>query len=174
MYYHSTFIWLSTRLSPTQAIFDEFTGHFQELVRHAEIYVNAKAIELPTFTFEVGAVPLLYLSAAKCRVPSIRRQALDLFNKAPRKECLHGAESTAEVACRLIEIEEEGLGLPEPACSGRCATAIIDDTILPPEDRRIHNVQLLKNILTESHEIRVTRYSGASGRVLRNIEDFPI
>ena len=109
MYYHSSLIWLSTRLDPTQRVFDEFTHHFHALISHAEAYIDAKATEKPTFTFEVGAVPPLYLTAIKCRVPSLRRQALDLLNRAPRKECIFGASSTAEVACRLIEIEEEYL-----------------------------------------------------------------
>lgn len=87
MYYHSSLIWLSTRLSPTQRLFDKFTHHFHELLRHAEIYVNAKAIEQPTFTFEVGAVPPLYLAATKCRDPTLRRQALDLLIRVRKSMC---------------------------------------------------------------------------------------
>src|ERR1700761_8214755 len=88
MYYHTCVVWLSTRLNATQMVFDSFTYHFREIIRHAKMYIKAKAIEQPVFTFEVGAVPPLYFTATKCRVPSIRRQALDLMSQAPGKECM--------------------------------------------------------------------------------------
>ena len=174
MYYHASLIWLSTRLNPTQAVFDEFTHHFQEIIRHAEVYIKAKAVEQPTFTFEVGAVPPLYFAATKCRIPALRRRALDLLSEAPRKECIFGASSTAEVACRLIEIEEDGLGLPIPDLGGRSASTVFDDTMLPPEGNRIHTFETLKNIKTGSHELRVARHSIINDRFQRNLTDVPI
>ena len=175
MYYHSTFIWFSTRLNPAQKVFDKLTPHFEETVRHAEIYIKSKAVERPTFTIEVGAVPMLFITAITCRIPSLRRRALDLMSRAPRKECIFGAYSTAEVACRLIEVEEEGLGHPAPDLTGRCALVTVDDTKLPREEKRVHpHWELRRSKTSPSYEIRITRYSEVDGRFKRNDEIVPL
>ena len=174
MYYHSFYIWLKTRLSPTEMIFDEYTHHFEQIIRHAETYVKSKANERPIFTFEIGAVPPLFFTAMKCRIPSLRRFALDLLDRAPRKECTWGAASTAELACRLMLVEEDGLGLPPPDCGGRCATIAVDDANLPSESGRVHQVELLMNNVTGAHEIRVTRYHTVDGRFQRYVQDYRI
>jgi hypothetical protein len=174
MYYHSTTIWSSTRLALTETIFDEFAYHFEQIVHHAELYLNAQAGEQATFTFETGAVAPLFLTTTRCRIPSLRRKALDLMGKAPRKESFHGAESTSEIASRIIAIEEEGLGLPIPDCAERCALAAIDDSILPPEDRRVHNLELAKNTTTQRHEMTITRYSMVNALFMQHVEIFPI
>lgn len=101
MYYHATFTWANTRLDLAETIFDGFTFHFEQIVHHADIYLSAASTEGTTFTFETGAVAPLFLTATRCRIPSLRRRALDLMKKAPRKECFHGAESTAEIASRV-------------------------------------------------------------------------
>ena len=174
MYYHSSCIWLETCPSPAQMAYDTLTYHFEELVRHAEIYVRAKAVTQLTFTLEVGAVAPLYLASTRCRIPSLRRRAVDLMTRAPRKECVWGAESTAELVCRLIAIEEDGLGHPQPTCSGRCATDVVDDTVLPPEHMRVHNFELLKDEMAQAFEVRVTRYSNVSGYAHKIVEDFAL
>ncbi|KAK5175893.1 uncharacterized protein LTR77_001033 [Saxophila tyrrhenica] len=150
MYYYSTLIWLSTRLHLAESVFDDFTPHFRRLVDHAAVYLDAKARELPVFTFEIGATPPLFLAAAKCRVPSIRRRALDLMRKAPKKECMHSSVSTSEFARRLMEIEEEGL-------------VSLDDAVVPLECNRIRGPELLKNLTTGQFEVKVERYSEENG-----------
>lgn len=85
MFYHVAYVWLTTRLSPLETAFDDKIYHFRQVVHHAEIYVNAKAAAV--FTFEVGAIAPLYFVATKCRVPPLRRKALEVMARAPRKEC---------------------------------------------------------------------------------------
>lgn len=87
MYYHVNFIWQRTRIGLSLMIFDEYRYHFEQILHHAAVYVKAKSLDQPVFTFEVGAVPPLYLVATTCRVPSLRRKALQLLAQAPRKEC---------------------------------------------------------------------------------------
>ncbi len=174
MYYHFSVVWQMTRLSTTQTVYDEFTYHFNEIIRHAEIYIKCKAVQQCSFTIEVGAVPPLYLTATKCRIPSLRRRALDLLSKAPRKECNWGARSTAEIVARVIAVEEEGLGLPTPDCGGKCANVALDDGILPSEEQRVHTLEILKNESTQGHEVRVTRYTPVDGRLWRRVQDFPL
>ena len=161
MYYNSTLIWASTRLSLTETAFDDFTSHFEQIVHYADVYLSSHANDRATFTFETGAVAPLFLTATRCRIPSLRRQALDLMRRAPRKECFHGAESTAEVAGRVIDIEEEGL-------------ARLEDDLPPPEAFRVHKLELMKTPGTQLHEITVTRYSNISDRFVPEVKTFAI
>ena len=171
MWYHLSYIWLSTRLNAAQTAFDDFTYDFREALHHAELYVTARSKEKPAFTFEAGAVPTLFFIVMKCRVPSIRRRALELMGKAPGKELFFGARSTSEMARSLVMIEEAGIGLPSPDCGARSPTQAVDDNIMPPEERRVHKLQILKNNVANTHEIQVTRFSEVDGRFYRHIED---
>ena len=83
------------------------------------------------------------------------------MRRAPRKECFHGAESTAEVAGRVIDIEEEGL-------------ARLEDDLPPPEAFRVHKLELMKTPGTQLHEITVTRYSNISDRFVPEVKTFAI
>jgi hypothetical protein len=174
MYYHSSYVWARTRLNVANTIFDQYTFHFEEIIRHAGTYLGAQIDEKLIFTFETGAVAPLFLTVTCCRIPSLRRRALDLMSKCPRKESFHGAESTAEIASRAIAIEEEGLGHAVPDGSGTCAIGIINDDVLPPEHQRIHYLELKKNTATQRHEMTVTRYSMVNGLFMPNTETFPI
>lgn len=174
MYQLASHVWVSSRLEASETVFDNFTAEFKQLLRHAETYVRATALQLPIFTFEIGAVLPLFMAASKCRVPSIRRQALDLMLRCPRKESTFGAYSCAQAICRLIEIEESGLGLPTPDLGGRCSQRRIDDSVWISEDRRVHSFDLLKNRKDRVYELRCTRYRTVMGRLQREVEDFPI
>ena len=174
MYYYCISIWLHTRLNLTETGYDRFTPEFRELIHHADLYVTAKAEQRPAFTFEVGAVPVLYFAASKCRVASLRRKALDLLTKAPGKEFTFGARTTAELIRRLIGIEEVGLELPGMELNGHSASLPINDTLVPSEDARVHNLELLKNNITNRHEVRITTYSESNGRLFRHTDDVPL
>ncbi|KAI7216006.1 hypothetical protein KC333_g5090 [Hortaea werneckii] len=189
MYYHVTHIWLSTRLATEQVAFDQYTDHFEQALRYGEKYVNAKAGQPAVFTFEVGAVPPLYFVATKCRVPSLRRHALRLLARAPRKEAMWGATSTGQLAARIIAVEEEGMcitppmwngepfpssaakdqgGEPKGPCSGS------SDALLPAEKNRVHNMEILRGRDGDYH-VRTTRYRKlSSGALERMVQDFPI
>ncbi|KAI7497612.1 hypothetical protein KC367_g5732 [Hortaea werneckii] len=189
MYLHVSRIWLSTRLAAEQVAFDEHTYHFEQTLQHGEIYVNAKAGQPAVFTFEVGAIPPLYFVATKCRVPSLRRRALRLLARAPRKEAMWGATSTGQLAARIIAIEEEGMGITPPMWNGEpspnSATnnsggeptePIVEnpDALLPAEENRVHNMEILRGGDGEYY-VRTTRYRKLpSGALERMVQDFPI
>ncbi|EMD00480.1 hypothetical protein BAUCODRAFT_170444 [Baudoinia panamericana UAMH 10762] len=180
MYYHISQIWLTTRLVLNQTVFDEYTHHFQQILHHAETLLGSRPDDdPPVFTFEVGIVPPLYFVATKCRIPSLRRQALRLLARAPKKECMWGANSTRQMAARIVAIEEEGLDLPEPelnvvqSCEGTTACDV-DDSRLPPEANRVHNVEILANKVTGVFEVRVTRYRLQRGGLRKVVQDYPI
>ncbi|KAI7186223.1 hypothetical protein KC363_g6716 [Hortaea werneckii] len=189
MYYHVSLIWLSTRLATEQVVFDQYTNHFEQTLRYGKTYVNAKAGQPAVFTFEVGAVPPLYFVATKCRIPSLRRRALRLLARAPRKEAMWGATSTGQLAARIIAVEEEGMGLAPPMWNGEpfpgSATKdqgggptepIVEnpDAILPAEENRVHNMEILRGGDGEYY-VRTTRYRKLpSGALERMVQDFPI
>ncbi|RMX76409.1 hypothetical protein D0869_10745 [Hortaea werneckii] len=189
MYYHVTHIWLSTRLVTEQVEFDQYTNHFEQTLRYGEKYVNAKAGQPAVFTFEVGAVPPLYFVATKCRVPSLRRHALRLLARAPRKEAMWGATSTGQLAARIIAVEEEGMGITPPMWNGEPLPSSAmknqggepkgpfsgsSDTLLPAEKNRVHNMEILRGRDGEFH-VRTTRYRKlSSGALERMVQDFPI
>lgn len=176
MYYHLLCIWLATRLSLEQLVFDQYTAHFQRILHHAEVCIDATAYERPVFTFEVGVVPPLYFVASKCRVPSYRRHALKLLAKAPRKEAMWGATSTAQLAARIIAVEEDGMDLSPPMWNGEPLEPSVElsDQSLPPEEQRVHNVEILKGAAGR-FDVRVTRYRKADDGLLEQVvNDFPI
>ncbi|KAI7186520.1 hypothetical protein KC316_g12269 [Hortaea werneckii] len=189
MYYHVTHIWLSTRLATEQVAFDQYTDHFEQTLQYGEKYVNAKAGQPAVFTFEVGAVPPLYFVATKCRVPSLRRHALRLLARAPRKEAMWGATSTGQLAARIIAVEEESMGITPPMWNGEPfpSSATKDqggeptrlfvgdsDVLLPSEENRVHNMEILRGRDGDYH-VRTTRYRKLlSGALERVVQDFPI
>ncbi|KAK5693111.1 hypothetical protein LTR97_010587 [Elasticomyces elasticus] len=176
MYYHVSIIWLTTRLNTQQLAFDDYTHHFEQILYHGASYIDSLDSQRLVFTFEVGAVPPLYFAATKCRIPSVRRKALQLLSIAPRKECMWGATSTAQLAARLIAIEEEGLNLPAPAWDGSniANASVVSDDILPPEHSRVHNLELLRNKTTSGYEVRVTRHYESGGNRVAVVQDYPI
>ena len=109
--------------------------------------------------------PSLFFAATECRVPSIRRKALALLKKAPGKESILGADTSAEVAYRLITTEEKGLGLPDPAKYDETKVSELDDTLLPAEDNRFMRMVVVKNRITKAFELLVTTHKEVDGRL---------
>lgn len=174
LYYHATFVLMASRLSLYESVHDHYTYHFQEIVRYAEMYYKCKS-EQPSFTFEPGAIPALWFVVTKCRISSLRRKALSLIKKAPKKECMWGRDSVAEFATRIIAIEEEGLSPQTSSTSSGDTIPMRFDDTLPPESSRIHELEILKNLRGSESGIRVTRYlDGPYGSRIRSVQDYPM
>lgn len=171
MYYHASIILMASRLSLYESLHDEYTAHYEEIVRFAEIYYKCR-IEQPSFTFEPGAIPILWMVVTKCRVPSLRRKALNLMKKAPKKECMWGRDSVAEFGIRVIAIEEAGM--PHSASpNGADSTCFLEQ--LPPESSRIHELEIVKDVHGVDSSIRITRYlEGSQGSRMKSVEDYSI
>lgn len=173
MLYHVSWIAVSNWSSPLQESFDDYAHNFQEIVRLARKYQESKNSQSSTFSMETGAVGPLFYVATKCRIPSLRRAAISLMPRGTKKESMFGAKSTAEVAARIVAIEEEDW-LPSRPSSETRALAI-DDSLLPPEDKRINRFEILINRPAHLQELRVTRYFiGLDGRRIRSMSDYPI
>jgi hypothetical protein len=88
---------------------------------------SSKHRSTEAFTFEMGIIPFLYFTAIKCRSPTVRRAAIHLLSKAtPQREGLWDARLMANIAKRMMEIEEDG-------CSPTS-----EPRTWPPEQRRVH------------------------------------
>ncbi|KAK6840754.1 sugar transporter [Apiospora arundinis] len=93
--------------------FDEFLPEFRYCVdladRLASAHERYSGSLTPTFTPEVGIVPVLYLIGVKCRHPVVRRQVLSILRRQPTREAVWDSMEAAKVVERVIEIEEGGL-----------------------------------------------------------------
>ena len=103
------YIMLHTLPSPFECSFDMHEKTFQEIVSLGQSVVDANS--RPGFTFDLGIVAPLYWTASRCRNPSIRRQAIAILRSSPRVEGVWESGRAAKFAEKLIEIEEEGLGI---------------------------------------------------------------
>ena len=90
--------------------YDVYLPHFQQCVEWADEVAAAhqrySGPSSPTFTPEIGILPVLYIIGAKCRHPAVRREALRILLRQPIREAVWDSVWTAKVLERVIEIEE--------------------------------------------------------------------
>ena len=112
-----------------------------------------------SFTFDMGIIPAIYMTAIKCRCPHLRRQALDLLSLVrPRREGLWDALLLQKVARRVIDFEES-----------HCLEPVdpMNSITWPLEQHRIHGVILLPTAMADGgmQHVRFTwRPNGPSGQ----------
>lgn len=113
---------------------DSRREEYEEILRVSEALLADSAYEpdgpSKGFNLEVGLIYPMHAVAWKCRYPSIRRRALDLLLRSPRREWLLDSRQYHAIFSRIMAIEEECLGLPPHA--------VPDDSVLPPEHVRVH------------------------------------
>ncbi|KAJ5374179.1 hypothetical protein N7517_006185 [Penicillium concentricum] len=94
--------------------YDNFLPQFQQCVALASDVAAAherySGSLNPTFTPEIGIVPVLYIIGVKCRHPIVRREVLSILRRRPIREAVWDSIYTARVVERVIEIEEGGSG----------------------------------------------------------------
>jgi hypothetical protein len=131
-------VWLEACLSPHETVWDNYKSQFEEMLELAEpvIYDNLRFPDefSKSFSFELGIIPPLQFVAWKCRWPKIRRRALRLLRDAPRRECVFDSSYSYALYERVRILEESALNLNK-------GQAPADDQ-LPPEDARIHVIDL--------------------------------
>ncbi|KAI8954456.1 hypothetical protein F4801DRAFT_503236 [Xylaria longipes] len=95
-----------------EMVYDNFLPQFQQCVALAGDVAAAherySGSLKPTFTPEIGIVPVLYIIGVKCRHPVVRREALSILRRQPIREAVWDSISAARVVERVIEIEEGG------------------------------------------------------------------
>ena len=118
MYSLTSSIWLQAALQPSgETAFDAHRHDFELIIEHAESSLSMFMAPWktkytgtpPVFSFEMGVIPPLYFTATKCRDSDLRRKAISLLQRSPRREGLWDADEMVAVARRIISLEEEGL-----------------------------------------------------------------
>ncbi|KOC18621.1 putative sugar transporter [Aspergillus flavus AF70] len=94
--------------------YDNFLPQFQQCValagEVAAAHQRYSGSTRPTFTPEIGFIPVLYIIGVKCRHPKVRREVLTILRRQPIREASWDSISTARVVERVIEIEEGAAG----------------------------------------------------------------
>ena len=104
-------ILLSAGAFAHESIFDSFESEFSRVVDLAFRFISENnEIEKDTGTtcpsFDMGILPHLYLVAARCRHPFIRRTALQLLRKGPSQEGIWNKKVLVAIAERIMTLEE--------------------------------------------------------------------
>lgn len=129
LHYKTIYIWLRACTTAGEMATDAYHADFEELVCYAEQITQpgTKVVTPQPLSFDMHILGPLYYAALKCRVPTIRRRALDMLQSAPRREGLWNAHHAYVTAKRIIELEERHL---------------INGQELPDEDSRVHGLHL--------------------------------
>ncbi|EXJ80819.1 hypothetical protein A1O3_07103 [Capronia epimyces CBS 606.96] len=139
MYWGVCYIWLSTCTTRLQSAFDEYSERFATILDHAENvlkYSIESTAGQPIFTSEAGPIPPLYFCAIKCRDPLLRRRALVLMRRAPRRESVWAYVPTEKVIEKVIGLEEGDYDATHIEMTG--------PPLLPPEENRIHHIAVVR------------------------------
>jgi hypothetical protein len=109
--HHFMYIFTEIAVPTNQTIFDVYLESFKAVITHSRMVLDARETTIApnpaaNFTFEIGLIPGLYLTACRCRCPTTRREALSLLERNLPREGLWDAHQHAIVARRLIELEE--------------------------------------------------------------------
>ncbi|KAK0611229.1 hypothetical protein B0T14DRAFT_439375 [Immersiella caudata] len=100
-----------------ETVFDSHTAGFEAIMQQAinlwSKIARYMPFTLPTgkpdhlsFTVDMGFIPPLYFTAFRCRVPRLRRLAIQLLVSAPHREGIWDGVVTAAIARRIMEMEE--------------------------------------------------------------------
>ncbi|KAH3909448.1 hypothetical protein HBH56_156660 [Parastagonospora nodorum] len=108
------YVFASRLLLQSQTDFDQHLDDFKAIVRYTKAYIDAtqhtsSPNAAANFTFTIGIIPGLYLTACRCRCPVTRREALALLERELPREGLWDAQQHAVVARRVIELEERNV-----------------------------------------------------------------
>jgi hypothetical protein len=107
---------LATVPENSEMIYDSFLPDFRYITRTcAQIIACQDRTQLPRntrFSFDIGIIPPLHVTATKCRDPVVRREAIDLMFNSPRQEGMWDGVLSARIGRWIVSCEEEGLMLP--------------------------------------------------------------
>ncbi|KAE9583116.1 Aspercryptin biosynthesis cluster-specific transcription regulator atnN [Colletotrichum fructicola] len=122
VYHEMAFIIVETSLYPTdESIFDRYTDNFVFILSAIKDILEAM-LPVPlaheaskhctqrfSYSAQMGLIPPLYYTAMKCRVPILRRQAVELVTTGLHEEGIWDTSLSAQMAREVISLEEKGL-----------------------------------------------------------------
>ncbi|KAK1140984.1 hypothetical protein N8T08_009730 [Aspergillus melleus] len=98
-------MYLIIRPSDPESAWDRFSGDFETILSLCELYIS-ESKRNHIFSFSLGVVPPLFITAQRCRNASIRRRAIHLLSTCERREIFWDSALAAEAAKQILEIEE--------------------------------------------------------------------
>lgn len=130
--------------------FDRRKDEYTEVCDLAEILTDSLKLREPDqramFMLNGPLTGCLYIVATCSRDPDIRRRAIDLMLRQPRREGLWDSQLTARICQKVVEIEERGM---------------VDGYI--PLAARINNIKMMYNMQERKGEITYTWYEPPPG-----------
>lgn len=132
----------------SEMAFDNYTYLFEEILAIAADMVMMRAypgnfvladtkchVGPLNFSADMGPVPVMYYTALKCRVPSIRRRAIQGLRVAPHREAVWDGIAVAAAAETVIRLEEGDY-------YGSSSPSSVHSDVLP-EWRRFQDVRII-------------------------------
>lgn len=130
-----TYIFFMTHASESETSFDPYVYLFREIVDLLAEFLNSSNVpfNIP-FSLDTGIVPSLYYTALKCRDPEIRRKAIALLKRSPRRDGPWDALEAALSAELVVQFEEQISSV------SRAPVTMLEI----PEGKRVHELQLME------------------------------
>lgn len=101
----------------SEMFYDSLTEHFQRIIVHSRVAISEmRSSSLPRYNFEIGVLPPLHVVASKCRIPGLRRDAIELLRLCPAQEGVWQGNLCAETCEWAMGIEEKGVMGGSPSC----------------------------------------------------------
>ncbi|OKO94386.1 hypothetical protein PENSUB_11653 [Penicillium subrubescens] len=143
-------------MTSIESSWDSARAEYEEMLSIADSLISDHS-RFPNDGFRLlsldfGMLFCFHLLAWKCRWPSLRRWALSLLCKVPKREWLFDPKHYHAIFSRILEIEEGYLGaLPEE---------IIQQDLVPPENARIYDFTVIPQSSPSSYSSgRAVSYS---------------
>ncbi|KAL2106620.1 hypothetical protein VUR80DRAFT_6462 [Thermomyces stellatus] len=100
---------LSADPSRWELAWDDFLPQYEQIVTLSRRLLeehHPAACGAPTFSFAASVCEPLYVTASSCRHASVRREAISLLRRWPRRECLWDSVLAASLAESIMLLEE--------------------------------------------------------------------
>ncbi|CRG90063.1 Autophagy-related protein 2 [Talaromyces islandicus] len=142
----------------SEMVYDKYHDHFVELIDKVADLVfmrnlpvrydfDLKGCRLGPLNFcaDIGLIAPLYYTALKCRMPSLRREAVRMLIVAPHREVVWDGSAVAAAAKKVIELEEGDFYLTNspPSTTFQASSGFSHAEKRPlPESYRFQRVQV--------------------------------
>ena len=150
--YYTDKIMLQTSSYHNEKALDTHTEDFRQILFWCQDYVRCGTQDVSpikfSFQLDLGIVHICFGVASRCRDPFVRRQAIRQLRASRRREGLWDSHMAANIAERIVAIEEQGLG------EVRTSHDV-------PESRRI---QILRVKYDANGSAHVSRSDGGDGQ----------
>jgi hypothetical protein len=106
------FLKINLAVSNYEIFWDDYYVEFRSMLEHAAEVTklstkSSNNVLRPVFSLDMGIILPLYLVAAKCRHPTLRRKSIALLKSTPRQEGILNSWLVGRVLERMVEIEEK-------------------------------------------------------------------